>query len=253
MRPHTWLLLLFCVLLPLGCFGWIAQAVWNRNGLSWDVACLQSIHRYATPARDQLMVLVTYSGDIRAVIILGMIGALLLVARQQPKDARFLARCIVGTIILGYASKTGFHRIRPHLWQSPAPEQDFGFPSGHAMESLALASGLAVIAWRSRWRYPVIFLGLIYVLAVGLSRLYLGVHYPSDVLASWALAGAWMGVLILTRGTDWAVIRIPRKEALFVAAFLVGLAPAFIERASAGFANDHLHNTVTRRALVRIE
>jgi len=198
LRLRNWAL--FGALLLLCCFGWLARAVWVRNGFAWDAPAIQSLHRYATPARDRLMVWVTNSGDVRTVIILAMIVALGSVVRQRRKHAHFVARCVVGTVILGVLAKAVFHRVRPHFWESPAPETDFGFPSGHSMHSLALTFALAAISWRTRWRWPVLLTGIFYVLSVGFSRLYLGVHYPSDVLGGWALAMAWLITLSTFRG-----------------------------------------------------
>jgi hypothetical protein len=89
--------------------------------------------------------------------------------------------------------------VRPHLWASPAPEFDFSFPSGHSTGMMALTIALVVIAWRTRWRYAVIGFGAFYVGCVGFSRLYLGVHYPSDVLGGWALSFAWVSGMIFIR------------------------------------------------------
>jgi undecaprenyl-diphosphatase len=68
----------------------------------------------------------------------------------------------------------------------------FGFPSGHAMASMALGTVVTVLAWRTRWRWPVLALSVVFVLAVSGSRLYLGVHYPSDVVAAWLASLAWV-------------------------------------------------------------
>jgi undecaprenyl-diphosphatase len=66
------------------------------------------------------------------------------------------------------------------------------FPSGHAMASMALAVALIVLLWPTRWRYPMLLGGIFFTIMVGLSRIYLGVHYPSDVLAGWVASLAWV-------------------------------------------------------------
>jgi undecaprenyl-diphosphatase len=106
-----------------------------------------------------------------------------------------------GGWLLNRSAKALFGRERPKLWESVAPETSLSFPSGHAMASMALIAALVVLLWPTRWRYPTIGLGGIFVLLVGLSRVYLGVHYPSDVLAGWIASFAWvMGVSVLLYG-----------------------------------------------------
>ena len=220
---QRWLLLVFGVLLPLFCFGWLAEAVWNRDGLGWDDSVLHFAHQFTTPGRDSLMVAVTETGDVRTVIILATLTALGLIVTQRRKDAQFLARCIIGTVLAAYLTRTAFHRARPHFWESPAPETDFGFPSGHAMVSLAFAFGLAVIAWQTRWRWPVIFCGSIYVASIGISRLHLGVHYPSDIMGGWTLAVAWLCGLLLIRATTQTDMTRRKKLALFSAGIVASI------------------------------
>lgn len=104
---------------------------------------------------------------------------------------------------LNLAGKYFFARPRPHLFPQLAPEHDFSFPSGHTMASLALVLGLFwLLEGDPKASRLALLLGLPWALGVALSRLYLQVHYPSDVLAGWALTLAWFfGLrLILGRG-----------------------------------------------------
>ena len=104
------------------------------------------------------------------------------------------------SILINRTVKLLLHRVRPHLWQSPAPELDYGFPSGHAMSSMTLVAALVILTWRTRWRWLVLVVGGLFVLAIGWTRLYLGVHYPSDVLAAWTVSIAWaVGVSLLIK------------------------------------------------------
>lgn len=68
------------------------------------------------------------------------------------------------------------------------------------MSSMTLVAALVFLTWNTRWRWRVLILGSLFVLAIGWTRLYLGVHYPSDVLAGWTASVAWaVGVNLLLR------------------------------------------------------
>ena len=98
-------------------------------------------------------------------------------------------------------AKILFQRARPALWLSPAPEQDYSFPSGHAMLSVAIAGSLIALAWPTRLRWPALIGGTMSVVGIGLSRLYLGVHFPSDIMAGWCAALLWVTGVYLIVGT----------------------------------------------------
>jgi undecaprenyl-diphosphatase len=112
-------------------------------------------------------------------------------------DAFFWALATGGAALLNLLAKHGFARARPDLWPSIAPETSFSFPSGHAMQSMAVAAALVVLLWPTLARWPVLVLGAGFTLLVGVSRVYLGVHFPSDVLAGWAASLAWVAGLAL--------------------------------------------------------
>ncbi len=97
----------------------------------------------------------------------------------------------LGNTIINFAAKEIIHRVRPHLWESSYHHYGYAFPSGHAMTSMTLVVVLVILAWKTSWRSLSIILGSIFVLAIAWTRLYLGVHFPSDIVAGWMVALAW--------------------------------------------------------------
>ncbi len=180
------------VFTPLVVFGELAEDVWAREGFSWDTPLLWVIHAYASPPLDTLMLLIT---DVGAPLpMIGFVAVLLglLLRRGRYGDAVFAAIAVGGAALLDVLAKGLFQRHRPELWPQLTPETDWGFPSGHAMGSLAVVATLVIVLWPTRWRWLALGVGGVFVLLVGLSRLYLGVHYPSDIVAGWCASLAWV-------------------------------------------------------------
>ena len=197
---RRWLLLLFGVLIPLYGFASLAEDVWTKELLTWDAPVLNALHRLATPSLDRLAVVVTFFGSGGLMALAGAALAALLGYRGHRSRATFVALAVVGAGAIDVLAKLAFLRARPQLWVSPIQEIGYSFPSGHAMGSMAMVAALAVLAWRTRWRWLTLILGGVFVAVIGLTRLYLGVHYPSDVLAGWGAAIAWVsGVNLAVR------------------------------------------------------
>jgi undecaprenyl-diphosphatase len=195
------LLLLIGVFLPLQVFGELAEEVWeNEGGFPWDVPLLLAIRTTARPQLDVFAVTLTKFGVFWGVFPVAAVVGLILFRQRQWRSLAYLTTTLLGSIVINRTAKVLLHRVRPHLWESPAPEFDYGFPSGHAMSSMTLVAALVILTWHTRWRLPVLVVGGLFVLTIGWTRLYLGVHYPSDILAGWMASVAWaVGVSVLLR------------------------------------------------------
>ena len=194
------LLVILGVFLPLFAFGWLVENIRNRGGADWDTSAVTFVHRHDSPALDGVLTLIAQSGDIRMVMVLTVLCAIGLLILQQKQSERFLARSVVGAAVIIILVKASFHGDQSQLWRSLAPQPDIASPSAHSMATCTVVLVLMRIAWKTRWRWPVLLVGILYALSVGSSRLYLGVHYPSDVVGGWALAAAWLMTLSALRG-----------------------------------------------------
>lgn len=119
---------------------------------------------------------------------------------RQPRAAVFFALSLGGAMLLNVLFKLFFARARPALFDHLTPAPGYSFPSGHAMGSAAFFLALYLLVARlfPRWRALAGVLGVLFTLGIGVSRLVLQVHYPSDVLAGWALSAAWvLGVYLV--------------------------------------------------------
>lgn len=226
------LLFLVTVLGLLFLFFAMAAHVLKGGSFPWDVPVLQTIHSQATPTRDAVMVFITHRGGGWEVGFAATVMVVVLTGSRRFHDAVFLAVAVGGVGLANVLAKIAFQRVRPHLWESPAPEFDYGFPSGHAMLSLALALAVVVLTGRTRWRWPAVTVGVGFVLAVGFSRIYLGVHFPSDVLSAWLLAGAWVAAVAFVRSGQAAkrLLPTPLRQGVAYGLLLVLLPAAYVVR-----------------------
>lgn len=142
----------------------------------------------------------TKFGSPLAVLPIATAIGLVLLLQQRWRSLVYLLTTVLGSAIINYTAKVLLHRVRPHLWDSLSPELDYAFPSGHAMSSMALVAALVILAWGSSWWWLVLIVGSLFVLAVGWTRLYLGVHFPSDILGGWMASVTWaIGLNLLIR------------------------------------------------------
>jgi undecaprenyl-diphosphatase len=186
-----WLLVPAAGLGALGVFAKIAREVQERETTAVDRAVSLALHRLDSPWMDAVMLGFTFLGSFPAVAAVVVAVAIWRVRSRDRRSAVALVLVVAVTELLNLGLKEIFQRPRPSLFQEIATLHSYSFPSGHAMASAAVYGSVAAVLARA---YPArrraILLGASsLVLLIGLSRVYLGVHWITDVLAGWA-AGA---------------------------------------------------------------
>jgi membrane-associated phospholipid phosphatase len=192
-RESLRILLAFLVILvPLSGFAGLADELREGDGFFFDQPILLFLHHLATPGIDFFFVTVSKLGYQYGVLPFDALLAVWLVWKRRYRDALFFMLAVVGSLLVNLGAKNHFTRLRPDLWHTITPETTYSFPSGHAMGSATLATALVLLAWPTKWRWWVAIPAVLFALLVGTSRVYLGVHFPSDILAGWSAACAWV-------------------------------------------------------------
>jgi undecaprenyl-diphosphatase len=165
--------------------------------LDGDVAAGLNAFVSGVPLLVDVLRTVTDLGGTGTAVLLLTLTATFLLIRRQRRLAIFVAASGLGLGVLVPVTKALADRARPIVSEPViAPPENASFPSGHAMTSFVTWGVLVLLALpavRRRTRPWLVAAGVIVVLAVGITRLALGVHFVSDVLAGWALGAAWLG------------------------------------------------------------
>jgi len=187
-------------------FGGLAEDVINGDPLvRFDGAVADYLHSAATPALTTFFLTVTAFGSVEAMVILGVLVAAALARKRRWTSLAIWLTAVGGGAVLNQILKALFERPRPFFDHPLLVESSYSFPSGHAMGSLVAYGMLAYFAvlvlgsWRRR--VAAVFAASLLVVLIGLSRMYLGVHYFSDVAAGYAAGGLWLSALITASET----------------------------------------------------
>ena len=175
----------------------------NRTLVRIDRAVETWFHAHATPAGLKIFDIITQLGSPVVNVLIGVVAIFLLYKRQYPLLVTWLAANLGGKII-EFIIKNSVHRSRPTFNAEFLRTVSYSFPSGHTMGSticyLMLAYMIATRPGASRnVRYVAFALAIVVVVAVAFSRLYLQVHYPTDVMGGFAAGFAWLAACGVTR------------------------------------------------------
>ena len=176
-------------------FGLLAYLVVSGATQAFDQSVLLWINQHASNAFDALFLALTELGGIIFIASTTLVLTIFLIIKKKYYKAALLAIGVGGVSLINVLLKTLFDRPRPDLWEWLITETSFSFPSGHSVASAALAMCIVLILWRTKWRLTALIGAPIYMAIVGLSRMYLGVHYPSDVIGGWLLGVTWVSLV----------------------------------------------------------
>jgi undecaprenyl-diphosphatase len=141
--------------------------------------------------------LLTDLGAWWAVLLAGAAGTAFLAWRREWRRAAALGVLVVSQRFVVEAMKIAFDRARPDPAGHLVGVNSLSFPSGHSANAMAIGLGLALLLpLPRRLRIPAIAAGLLFALAIGATRLVLGVHWPSDVVGGWSLGALWTLLLV---------------------------------------------------------
>lgn len=182
--------------------GKAASEVIEGDTLGFDRAVLLFLRQTGDPATPvgplwlrQVMVDITALGSLAVLTIITTFAAGYLVASRKPALAAFMVGAVVGGALISTLLKAVYARTRPDLVAHLVGTDSASFPSGHAMNSAVTYLTLAVLLARAEKSVAVrrflISMAIGLTLTIGFSRLYLGVHWPTDVAAGWIVGGLW--------------------------------------------------------------
>ncbi len=180
-------------------FAWMSEEVYEGEGVKFDTGVREFIHGYASEWLTQTMQIFAFLGSTVFLTVVSVLAISLFLFLRKMRSAVILAVVMAGAIILNNILKVSFSRSRPlPYFDTPLPTS-FSYPSGHALFSVCfyccLAWLVASLLKGTATKICVWTAAILMALFIGLSRVYLGVHYPTDVLAGYTAAFVWLAVV----------------------------------------------------------
>jgi undecaprenyl-diphosphatase len=173
----------------------LASEVREGETQAFDVAVLRYIETHHSPRLDNVMIDITFLGTGLVVMMIVAVSGMFLWLTKHKHSALLLMVATAGGILLNGLLKASFDRPRPQVFEWGQHTVSSSFPSGHAMSAATVYMTVAYLAARLQRRHisrvSTMIAAVIVVVLIAISRLYLGVHYPTDVAAGVIIGIAW--------------------------------------------------------------
>ena len=177
----------------------LTVAVETNRLAGFDEAIRTELHSLSSPLLTLLAEKATWLGSLSVLALFGVVAVAVLVHARRRDGALFLTVTMVGALALENGLKFLVQRVRPPPFFGSEPVT-YSFPSGHALFSLCFYGGLAIAVSRSKqsavMKTGIWIVTVLLVVAIGGTRIYLGMHYPSDVLGGYLVALAWIAIVL---------------------------------------------------------
>lgn len=180
----------------------IRDEVLEKSLSNFDAIISQFLYGMRSPLLNKIMIYITYIGG-RFFFIFAILAAILFTIRHHRREAVLFGFILTMTVLLNLFLKSVTARQRPQYFPL-VTATDYSFPSGHSMNSMVFFATTSYFTYhftkRKRVAVAVAGISVVLILLIGISRVYLGVHYPTDVLGGYALGFSWfVGVLLVEK------------------------------------------------------
>ena len=180
-------------------FGWLADEVFEGATKNFDDSVRNYVHQFAAPPLTAAMKFISFGGSPLSLTVIGITAVVIFLVLKWKRAAALFLVTMIGEIILNITLKLVFHRVRPEsFFDYPLPSS-YSFPSGHALGSFCF---FGILAWlvtarleNKLLKITIWMVAILLVFSIGLSRIYLGVHFPSDVIAGYTTGLFWVMVV----------------------------------------------------------
>jgi membrane-associated phospholipid phosphatase len=198
-------------------FAWLTDEVLEGDSQRFDEVTRLAVHEFASPAMTRIMRGISFLGDTLFLTLATTTVIVWFAVKKLKREAKLFAVTMIGASLLNTTLKLAFKRPRPVPYFNLLAPETFSFPSGHSLASCcfyaALAAMLAARIQRKRVRVALWIFAVTMFLLIGLSRIYLGVHYTTDVIAGFAAALIW---IMVVRFVELQLARRKRRSSLRV-------------------------------------
>lgn len=194
-------------------FGWLADEALEGDARDFDEATRAAVHQLASPVLTAIMRGLSFAGSTIALSIGTIIVVVLFAKRKWGREAKLFALTMIGAGLLNITLKLAFKRERPVPFFDLSPPETYSFPSGHSLTSAvffgALAAMLSARIKSKRARLIMWIVATTMFVSIGFSRIYLGVHHTTDVIAGFAAALIW---ILVVRFVEMELARRKRRR-----------------------------------------
>ena len=194
-------------------FAWLSNEVLEGETRHFDEVTRAAVHHLASPTMTGTMRGISFVGSSLFLTTATVVMFIWFLTHRWRREAWLLGITMLGAAVLNTTLKLTFQRARPEPFFDLLAPKSYSFPSGHSLASFcffgALATVLAARIENKRINFVIWLVSGLMVLLIGLSRIYLGVHYTTDVLAGYAAALIWIAVI---RFVEMELMRRRRKR-----------------------------------------